>query len=105
MEINPVLWGLSIIWGVLLGLFYFGGLWITLKYIYRANRPKTLLAISFVIRITFIMVGFWVIMRKDPVTFLLTFPAFLITRAILTRTLGRDKRGKIHAHAVVRNPW
>ena len=98
MEINPVLWGISFIWGVLLGLLYFGGLWMTLKHICRANRPKSWLGISFVTRISFIMIGFWVIMRKDTVSFLITFLAFLITRVILTRTLGRERRGKSHAH-------
>ena len=98
MEINPILWVLSAIWGVILGLFYFGGLWMTLKYISRSKRPKSLLFLSFVFRILLILVGFWVVLRSDPMAFILTFPAFLITRVILTRSLGRENRGKIHAH-------
>ena len=97
MEINPILWGFSFIWGVLLGLFYFGGLWMTLKYITRTNKSKSWLGISFIIRISFIMVGFWVSIKVDAVSFVLTLSAFLITRVILTRTLGRERRGKIHA--------
>ena len=93
-----MLWGLSFIGGVLLGLFYFGGLWITLKYISRSSKPKSWLLLSFVVRISLIMVGFWAIMRIDLVAFMLTFLAFLITRVILTRSLGRESRGEIHAH-------
>lgn len=90
METNPILLGLSFIWGAALGLFYFGGLWITLKHISRANRPKSWLGLSFVIRISFIMIGFWAIIRKDPAAFILTILAFFITRFILMRTLGRE---------------
>ena len=98
MEINPMLWAFSFIWGVLLGLFYFGGLWMTLKYMTRANKSKSWLGISFIIRVSLIMVGFWVSIWVDPMSFILTFSAFLITRFTLTRTLGRVRRGKIHAH-------
>ena len=98
MEINPMLWGLSFVWGALLGLFYFGGLWITLKYISRSKKPKSWLVMSFVIRISVILAGFWAVMRMDPVAFMLTFLAFLITRVILTRSLGRESQGEIHAH-------
>jgi F1F0 ATPase subunit 2 len=98
MGINPMLWAFSFIWGVLLGLFYFGGLWMTLKVMTRANKPKSWLGMSFIIRISFIMAGFWVIMKVDAVSLIFTFSAFLITRVILTRALGRERRGKIHAH-------
>lgn len=98
MEINPVALGLAVIGGVLLGLFYFGGLWMTLQYITRTNRPKTLLGIGLIIRISLVMVGFWIIVRKDPILFMLTFAAFLMTRVILTRILGREGRGETHAH-------
>jgi F1F0 ATPase subunit 2 len=98
MEINPILWGFSVIWGVLLGLFYFGGLWMTLKYISRSKNPKSFMFLSFVVRVALVLVGFWVIVRLDRVAFILAFPAFLITRVILTRSLGRESRGEIHAH-------
>ena len=98
MEINPILWILSGIWGVILGLFYFGGLWLTLKHMIRFKRPKSFLFLSFVFRIFIILVGFWVILRLNPMTFILTFPAFLITRVILTRCLGHGNRGEVHAH-------
>jgi hypothetical protein len=64
----------------------------------RANKPKSWLGMSFIIRISFIMAGFWVIMKVDAVSSMLTFSAFLITRIILTRALGRERRGEIHAH-------
>ena len=93
-----MLWVFSVIWGVILGLFYFGGLWMTLKYITRLKKPKSFLFLSFVFRILLILVGFWAVLRLDPLAFMLTFPAFLITRVILTRSLGRENRGEIHAH-------
>jgi F1F0 ATPase subunit 2 len=98
MEIDPILWGFSFIWGVLLGLFYFGGLWMTLKVIPRSKKPKSWLVLSFIVRVFLILVGFWAIVRSSPAAFMLTFLAFLITRVIFTRSLGREKRGEIHAH-------
>ena len=98
METNPMLWGLSHTCGLELGHFYFGGLWITLKYISRAKKPTSCLVPSFIIRVSFVMLGFWVIMRKDLMSFILTLIAFFITRIILTRVLGKEKRGTIHAH-------
>jgi len=98
MEINSMLWGFSFIWGVLLGFFYFGGLWMTLKHIPRSKKPKSWLFLSFIVRISLILVGFWAIVRSNPVAFMLTFLAFFITRFILTRSLGRESRGEIHAH-------
>ena len=98
MEINPLLWGLSFVWGILLGLFYFGGLWMTLKHVSGVNKPKFWLGVSYVIRIFFIMIGFWIVMKRDLVLFIFTFLAFFITRVILTHTLGRESRGKKHAH-------
>ena len=98
MEVNSVLFGLSVIWGVLLGLSYFGGLWITLKYITRVSRPKSWLGISYVIRISIILVGFWGMVKIDPQAFTITFLTFFITRVVLTRTLGGESRGKFHAH-------
>ncbi len=98
MEIKPMFWGFSLIWGVLLGLFYFGGLWMTLKYISRLKNPKSFMVLSFVFRMVLVLVGFWFIVWLNPVAFMLAFPAFLITRVILTRSLGRGSRGEIHAH-------
>ncbi len=90
MAINPGLWALIFIWGMVLGLFYFGGLYMTLKHITRTARPKLLLGISFGIRLFWVLAGFWAVISRHGPWFLLTFAAFLLTRTLLTRTLGKE---------------
>ncbi len=97
MEIDVTFWGWAFLWGGVLGGFYFGGLWVTLRLLQRADRPGFWLGVSYVVRVMVAMSVFWIIVRKDPGAFLLSFLAFLLARTILTRTLGRDTRGKDHA--------
>ena len=98
MGINLTLWGLALLWGAFLGLFYFGGLWVTLLYVRRTGNPKLWLGISFVVRLSLALAGLWLVVREDPGAFLVALAAFFIIRTILTRTLGRENRGKTHGH-------
>lgn len=97
MSVDVILWGLAFLWGVALGLFYFGGLWLTLKAMPRKRQPKRWLAVSYAIRLAGALAGFWLVVRKDPGAFLFTFLAFFLVRIILTRTLGHKNGGKPHA--------
>lgn len=97
MSVDVTLWGLAFLWGAVLGLFYFGGLWLTLKMMKRKERPKRWLALSYILRVTGALVGFWVVVQKDPCAFLFTFLAFFAVRIILTRVLGREGGEKQHA--------
>ena len=47
MRGDVTLWGLAFLWGVVLGLFYFGGLWMTLKTMPGKKWPKRRLAVSY----------------------------------------------------------
>ena len=88
MTVDVTLWGLAFLWGVILGLFYFGGLWVTLKMMSRKERPKRWLAFSYMVRLAGALAGFWVVVQKDPMAFIFTFMAFFVVRIILTRILG-----------------
>ena len=97
MKIDITFWGWAFLWGILLGGFYFGGLWATLQRLQRTNRPRFWLGVSYVGRVVVAMTVFWCIVRRDPGAFLVSFLAFLLARTILTRTLGRGIREKDHA--------
>ena len=97
MSVNVTLWGLAFLWGAVLGLFYFGGLWLTLKMMHRKERPKRWLAFSYILRVAGALAGFWVVVQKDPGAFLFTFLAFFAVRIILTRVLGREGGETQHA--------
>lgn len=89
MAIDIIFWGLAFLWGGILGFFYFGGLWVTLRLLKRTNRPKFWLGVSYIGRVLVALIGFWLIVRKSPGAFLLSFIAFLLARTILTRILGK----------------
>lgn len=97
MTVDVTLWGLAFLWGAALGLFYFGGLWLTLKAIPRKSRPKRWLWVSYAVRLSGALAGFWLVVRNDPGAFLFTFPAFFLVRIILTRVLGHKNGRKPHA--------
>jgi F1F0 ATPase subunit 2 len=97
MSVDVTLWGLAFLWGAVLGLFYFGGLWLTLKMMHRKKSPKRWLVFSYILRVTGALAGFWVVVQKDPGAFLFTFLAFFAVRIILTRVLGREGGEKQHA--------
>ena len=97
MTFDVTVWGLAFFWGAVLGVFYFGGLWVTLKMMPRKQRPKSWLAVSYVVRVAGALAGFWVVLQRDPGAFIFTFLAFFGVRIILTRTLGHKRAEKHHA--------
>ena len=97
MRGDVTLWGLAFLWGVVLGLFYFGGLWMTLKTMPGKKWPKRRLAISYLVRVAGVLAGFWIVVQKGGVALLFTVVAFFGVRIILTRVLGPKNGEKDHA--------
>jgi F1F0 ATPase subunit 2 len=76
MSAQVALWGLAFVWGGVLGLFYFGGLWFTLKRMHGKDKPKRWLAFSYMVRLAGALAGFWLVVQKDPAAFIFTLAAF-----------------------------
>lgn len=53
----------SVLLGGLLGLGYFGGLWVTVRRVRRAQWSKGLLLGSFLVRTAFALGGFYLVIR------------------------------------------
>lgn len=53
----------SALFGGLLGLGYFGGLWVTVRRVRRAQWSKGLLLGSFLVRTVFALAGFYLVLR------------------------------------------
>ena len=85
---SHVLWVLAIVWGVLLGLLYFGGLWTTVRRLPGVSRPKTLLVSSFLVRLALVLAGMWWILQSDLVAFFLCLLSFFLVRVVMTRRFG-----------------
>ena len=76
--------------GVALGVVYFGGLWHTVKHLPDSKHPDLSLFGSFLLRISFLLTGFTLLMngRWEPISAALI--GFLLAREILVRRLGRN---------------
>jgi len=51
--------------GILLGVIYFGGLWLTVSRLSRVKRPGLVTLGSLVLRLSALMVGFYLIMGES----------------------------------------
>ena len=83
-----VMYCVALFWGILLSVFYFGGLYKTLKMAAGSKKIKSILLLSFLIRTVLVLAGFWLILKYGLYPFILSFVAFVITRFVITRKLG-----------------
>jgi F1F0 ATPase subunit 2 len=76
---------MSALAGLALGLFYFGGLWLTVRRIAGTTRPAFLMLGSFVVRLVVTLCGFYLVMDGRWERLLACLIGFLVTRFVLTR--------------------
>ena len=97
-DINLLIPALGLVWGLLIGLLYFGGLWWTIVRLPGKVRPKLWLTASYALRLGLALLGFWLIMRESLYALFLSLAGFLIMRLILIQRLGIKPRGGGHAN-------
>jgi len=93
MREEHVLWMLVFAAGTVTGLFYFGGLWATVRLLPAARRPTLLLLTSFAVRTTLAAAILCLAAGRHWERLALALAGFVLARAILTGTLGRKRRG------------
>ena len=86
--------GAGLMVGVLLGSFFYGGLWWTLARSMTLAQPAWLILGSFVLRMLSTLAGFYVAMRAGWPSLITALVAFLITRIVVTRLVGAPERRK-----------
>lgn len=74
--------------GVGLGVFYYGGLWWTLKRLPAARLPALWTLTSFLVRTATVGFGFYVLMAGDGTRVLVALGGFLVSRTILVSWIG-----------------
>lgn len=87
---------ISLVVGIVLGLFYFGGLWLTLKQLSIVKRPFLLLFVSFWLRLAISLpVFYWIVSPNlgllSIIKLLLSLGGFLLVRTIMIRSLVINK--------------
>lgn len=74
-----------LLWGWVVGLFYFGALYWTLRRLPRRSSPKIFLGLSYGVRLSIALLAFWLVLRRSFIGFLITFVGFFIARFLVTR--------------------
>jgi F1F0 ATPase subunit 2 len=93
---NVVILSVSLMAGVLIGAFFFGGLWWTVQKSLTSNNPVWWFFGSTLLRTGFAMAGFYFTSRGDWQKLLVCLLGFVIARIIVTRLTRTTKKG-IHA--------
>lgn len=77
--------------GAALGLVFFGGLWYTVRRLLKSSRPLLLLVVSFVVRTSLTLSGFYLLISgqsSDWKHLLAALVGFFLVRVLLMRQLG-----------------
>lgn len=73
--------------GAIIGVLYFGGLWLTLNKLTRAKSWGLWLGVSFMMRATMAMAGFWFLGAGDWQRLLALTIGFTIVRFLLVKRI------------------
>jgi len=76
--------------GLLLGLFYFGSLWMTVQGLVKVKKPALLSFVSFFVRTGLTLTGFFFVMSGHWERALACMFGFLVMRKILAHRYGLD---------------
>jgi len=79
---------LSLASGTLLGLFYFGGLWLTLQHLSRSKQPSLMAVVSFLVRGMVCLLGFYLISGSGLKMLAISLVGFFLSKFGLIRRLG-----------------
>jgi F1F0 ATPase subunit 2 len=85
MEVSLWQLGFASISGMVLGLFYFGGLWFTVKRLPFATRPAILTLCSYLARLGVTLPGFYLLMDGSWQRLLAVMFGFMVMRIVLVR--------------------
>jgi F1F0 ATPase subunit 2 len=84
----------SLVAGMALGAFYFGGLWLTMRSLPRSSHPVPLLIASYFVRLAAATIAVLLVALGGDWQRLLAFMAgFLLIKLVLIVRLGPGRRG------------
>ncbi len=81
---------LALIAGLGIGLFYFGGLWLTVRRLPEARQPALLMFGSFLGRTAASMIGIFLVMGGELARLLACLAGIIIARLVLVRRLSPE---------------
>lgn len=87
---------LSLLVGMALGLFFFGGLWWTVRKATTSTNPALLFFGSLMLRMTVVIFGFYIVMAGDWQRLCIALLGFIIARILVTH-FSASPQEKSHA--------
>ncbi|MHC1698064.1 MAG: ATP synthase subunit I [Geobacteraceae bacterium] len=84
---------LAAVAGLALGLFYFGGLWLTVRKIPGSGNPGILMLGSFVVRLLVTLCGMYLVMDGTWERLVACLAGFLLMRIVMTCLLSPARSG------------
>ncbi|MDD4161367.1 MAG: ATP synthase subunit I [Methanothrix sp.] len=93
---SAFLHALSFFMGVVLGVFYFGGLWLTIKRLPHSQQPTLLSLGSFFARSLVCILGFYLIIGRGIEAILLCLAGFVLTKIALIHKLSLRSKVEVH---------
>lgn len=84
---------LPFIAGLLLGVIFFGGLWVTVKKLTASKMPALLVLSSFIFRVGIVLIGFYFIGLGDWKKLIICLIGFVVARFVVIRyTKSADEK-------------
>lgn len=82
--------------GIGLGVFFFGGLWWTIRHAKTTSKPTLLMVSSFLVRALLIIAGFYLLSGGRWERIILAILGFLVARFVMIRRLSfNDEKGSV----------
>ena len=77
--------------GLLIGLFYFYTLWLTVRDLAGRQRKVWWLVVSFIFRMSVALIGFYLVMDGRWERLLACLAGFIVMRVFFSRQIGKQK--------------
>ncbi len=85
----------SLLAGSLLGIIFFGGLWLTVQRGLHLKNSALIFMGSFIIRMAIMLLGFYYVGKNNPSKMLICLAGFLMLRWVITRITKKQGYSKI----------
>jgi F1F0 ATPase subunit 2 len=84
--------------GVVFGIIYFGGLWLTIQKMSQMDRPILLLTGSFMARLVLVLVGFYLVSNGRLEYLAVSLITFFLTRFYYIRKIQPTAERRVETH-------
>ncbi len=84
--------GMALVAGVALGVFHFGSLWLTLRFLPTTHYAALLVTGSLLVRMGVTLLGFYLVMGSRMERMVVCLLGFVAVRVLLARRLGPRRR-------------